>query len=177
MEKELARKNGISDFPETWFSVIDYDVERKIFLPKLWDGTHLATNMRVLVCSKGTSSLRKEAWHAVANCGRTKLKPALAIDLCDKQNIGFALTTFSCEVEQEMRRLNFDEEANFCALVRNWYRAEDDPGISARQRYDWRNQLRRYMLSGFDFSKFPRYTSNVKGNQLYLSQFRERDRL
>ena len=52
--------------PSTWFSVPEFDREHRTFRPKLWDGTHLATRLRCIVCGKGTDGLRKEAWRTVA---------------------------------------------------------------------------------------------------------------
>ena len=63
-----------------------------------------------------------------------KLEYAMATDLPYKQDIGFAITTFSEEAEDVMIKKNYHEEAKFCKLIRNWREAEDEPGIPATER-------------------------------------------
>ena len=68
------------------------------------------------------------------NVARTTgvINHALVEDLVDKQSNAFARKTFSDEVEEEMRKLGYHSEANFCHLIREWYEAED--GLSVFER-------------------------------------------
>ena len=80
----------------------------------------------------------------------------MVTDLPDKQGIGVALTTFSAEVEQSMR---------------NWWIAEDEPGIPAMDRVRYRIELKDYLLEHVDFGSFPPFTPYLKGEfELYAGQ-------
>lgn len=155
--------HGLLGQPDTWFCIPEFSKQRRRLEHKVWDATHLLTNMRRVVCSKGTEKLSKEAWIAASKDKMNSLKPSMVLDLPDKQDIGFALTTFSEEVEISMTKMNFCEEATFCRLIREWWTAEDEPGISAVQRVSQRNNLRQYLLKDVDFGSFPPFTSYVKG--------------
>ena len=67
-----------------------------------------------------------------------------------------------------MRGNNDNFEANFCKLIREWYEAEDNPGISAIDRFDRRFALRDWLLSSVQFNSFPPYGSYVKGIPIVL---------
>lgn len=62
-----------------------------------------------------------------------------------------------------MIKLGFPEEAKFCSLLRNWYRAEDEAGISAWERIKMNIARRDFLLSKVTLSKFPPYKSRVLG--------------
>lgn len=132
------------------------------------DPEHLLTNTRTKVCSTGIPerNITKDAWVAVAKSGKTNgsnLSLALVNDLIDKQNVGFAVKTFSKEVEDAMLTEGFTEEASFCELIRNWYRAQDEPGLSALERHLHEQKLRKWLLKDIDFSIFPPAGSHVRG--------------
>lgn len=148
---------------QEWFSYPEYSKERKQIEPRCWDGTHLMTNLRTRVCDNGLGKLKKAAWHEVARAGKTPLKVAMAVDLIDKQDIEFAKSTFSEAVETSMRELGFPEEADFCQLARNWYRADDEPGISAKLRVQYRVAMKKFLVKDVNFGKFPPYGGYVKG--------------
>ena len=162
-EKSCINHNMGSPYPATWFSVPEYDKKRQRIEPKLWDGTHLLSNLRRVVCEKGTDNLCKEAWLCVAQTNKTQLREPMVTDLVDKQAIEFAKTTFSKEVAAEMIKLGYREEAKFCILVSNWWEAEDEPGVSAKTRFEQRMALRDYLLEGVDFGRFPPYGTHIKG--------------
>ena len=154
---------GMIGFPETWYSIPEFSERRKRIEHKVWDDTHIMTNMRRVVCSSGTKFLRKEAWLSASEDPKVKLQPVTVSDLPDKQDIGFALATFGEDVEKAMKRKNFHEEALFCKLIRNWWNAEDEPGMSALERMEHRMALRTYLLKDIDFGIFPPFTDYIKG--------------
>ena len=59
--------------------------------------------------------------------------------------------------------LGYKNEAKFCRLIREWYQAEDEPGMPALERAKKRLAFRYFLLDGVDFGMFPPYTSYVKG--------------
>lgn len=71
------------------------------------------------------------------------LSKALVEDLVDCQSNSFAQQTFSQKVEDAMRLNGDNNEAMFCRLIREWYTAEDDPGIDVHERCMRRLALRQ----------------------------------
>jgi len=137
------------------------------------DNEHLLVNTRVKCCSSGTkeAGISKEAWLKVARAckeNKTGLTLAHVDDLIDKQSCAFALKTFSYEVEETMRKNGDVNETNFAKLIREWYEAEDKPGLSPFDRICRRLRLRSWLLSGVKFESFPVYGSHVKGIPIVL---------
>ena len=99
------------------------------------DAHHKLFSLRTKVCSTGLPQLgiTRKAWEDAISTD-TMLNPAIVFDLIDKQNNGFAQRTFAADVEDFMRLKGYNKEANFCKMVRNWYEAEDEAGLSATQR-------------------------------------------
>ena len=131
--------------------------------PKCLDGEHLLVNARVKMCKDGMLGLSKQAWHDVSKHDSNIISPSLVVDLVDKQSAENAKRTFSHDVQKCMGELGYDKEPKFCELVRNWYQAEDDPGISASKRAHDRLMFRNYLLDGVDFEQFPQYGNYIKG--------------
>lgn len=75
--------------------------------------------------------------------------------MIDVQDNGYARKTFSIEVEQAMRTKDFEAEADFCRLVREWYDAEDNPGISAENRAKAKLRFRDFLLEESHLDRFP----------------------
>ncbi|CAC5366708.1 unnamed protein product [Mytilus coruscus] len=146
-----------------WFSYPEVSEKRNKMEPKCLDAHHLLVNLRVKVCKDGLQGIQKRAWHAVAEKNRDIISKSLVVDLIDKQNNAFALRTFSTDVESEMRKLGFIREADFCKLIREWYEAEDESGISAVDRMKRRINLKSFLLEGVDFGRYPMYGMYVKG--------------
>ena len=153
----------------SWYSKPLIDENNKPVFGFL-DASHGLVNMRVRVCTKGIPErgIHKDAWIyvATAHAVKTGFKLPVVEDLCDKQNIGFARKTFSQEVENAMRcdpENRYEREADFCKLLRGWYDAEDEPGLSVNERYENRVRLRAWLLEGTNFAVFPPYGSFVLG--------------
>lgn len=54
------------------------------------------------------------------------------------------------------------KEAEFCMLMNDWYKAEDEHGISALERCKMRLSLKEWLLKDVTFSQFPPYGAYVK---------------
>ena len=148
-------KIGETDDEIKWFSYPEFSTERQQIEPKCLDGHHLLTNLRIKVCKDGLTGygLSSKAWKSASESGA--ISRAIVCDLIDKQNNGFARKTFSEEVQEAMKVSGYDKEAEFCELVRNWYSAEDEPGMCALQRFQHRIKFRNYLISGVDLGSFP----------------------
>ncbi|XP_062594720.1 uncharacterized protein LOC134256129 [Saccostrea cucullata] len=79
-----------------------------------------------------------------------------------------AVTHFSPKVEQVMRNNGDERAANLCSDVRLWWKSEDDPGISAKDRFLMRMKLRERLLQDVEFHTFPPPTMYIKGWPIQL---------
>ncbi|KAJ8311131.1 hypothetical protein KUTeg_011317 [Tegillarca granosa] len=86
-------------------------------------------------------------------------------DVIDPMSVPMAVTHFSSEV---MRDNGDIHAADLCHDVRNWWKAEDEAGISAIDRIKMRFCLRDRLLRDVDFSKFPPPTKYVNGWPIQL---------
>ena len=171
-EEEWRRNNVFSETTEidgldsniSWYSKPEYVDKRLMHLFFILDAHHLLTNARTKCCSSGIpeAGIDKRAW---VNIARTTgvINRALVEDLVDKQSNAFARKTFSDEVEEEMRKLGYHSEANFCHLIREWYEAEDEPGLSVFERCIRRLKLREWPCSNIHIGRFPPPGSHVNG--------------
>ena len=148
-----------------WYCKPEYIQSTYIHQFAFLDPHHIFTNARVKCCNTGIAErgITKDAWIKVAKDGQAGLNLALVEDLVDRQSDAFAVATFSEEVEQEMLVNGFINEANLCHLLREWYNAEDNPGISAIERCNSRLNMRRWLLNGVQFNKFPPPGSHILG--------------
>ena len=126
---------------------------------------HLITNCRVKVCKDGfvERGIYKRAWMDVARDNSTNLRVPHVEDLIDKQSDAIAREIFSKDVELFMKRKGYNKEAEFCSIIRQFYEAEDEPGLSAKERCRRRMVLRRWLLQGVHFNKFPPYGVYIRG--------------
>ncbi|CAC5422641.1 unnamed protein product [Mytilus coruscus] len=157
--------------PQYWYTkpkLIHSDSDSRYLLDFL-DPEHLLTNMRTKVCTIGINKagIKREAWIQVAKYGKqngSNLSLALVEHLLDKQNVAFAIKTFSEEFEIAMKNAGYHTEANFCGLIRNWYRAQDEPGLSCYERHLYEQSLRQWLLEDVRFEIFPppgRYVKDI----------------
>ena len=164
-QSPVGHKMSIQGITEErdWFSYPETHGETSQPIAKCLDGHHLFVNLRVRICKDGVQGVRKEAWHKVAEHDHDIISKSLVVDLIDKQRNSYARRTFSVEVEQCMRDLGYEQEANFTKLVREWYQAEDDRAIPALQRAKQRLAFRDELLNGVSFGSFPPHGMYIKG--------------
>ena len=146
-------------------STPEYSPEIQRMLLFLLDTHHVLVNSRALVCSKGIpdGNIQRKAWQAVAKRNSTALNIVMVDDLLDKQSNSMAKITYSQEVEDKMKQLHFDKEAEFCHLMRNWYEVEDEPSITADEQFHRRINLCNFLLEDISFTQFPPYGSHIRG--------------
>ena len=141
---------------------------KKFLLVKCLDGHHIRTNIRSKICKDGTAELKRQAWVDVAKSKNTNLSIAM-IDvnkdgkILDQQNDKYVRTMFSDEVEDELTLMGYSSEAKFTRLLREWYEAEDLPGISAEGRCKRALALREWLLKDYSFENFPPPGMHIKG--------------
>ena len=151
-------------FNETWTVEADDGRQRIIhrwyaqplqmhdtYIQPVIDPHHLFTNNRVRCCTKGMTGMgiSPYAWWDVPNeCKEngTGLSLEIAKELRDKQRNSFAQTTFSDQVESEMMKM-YVNEAEWCSIIRHFYMAVDDAGVSPTLRLKWLLDMREKLLS------------------------------
>ena len=170
--KSAFFKDGmhIDDYsaPYIWYSKPEYFSSVGEHIVYLLDCHHLFVNARCYVCQNGISGLgvKKEAWVAIAKSKSNKqtgLNIAIVRDMIDRQSNAIAQIVFSENVEREMRKTGWLTEATFCAKIRNWYRAEDEPGLDVKERQVARIALRTMLLESVNLAEFPPPGNHVAG--------------
>lgn len=162
----FSAETTVSNFGQVvWFSKPEFNQNTHSYIFSYLDVHHLITNCRIKVCKDGfpEREISKKAWIEVARENRTNLKLPHVEDLVDKQSDAIARETFSKEVQRDMERLGFKKEAQFCKLVREFYEAEDEPGIETEERCHRRLNFREWLLDGVNFGCFPPYGSHIRG--------------
>jgi hypothetical protein len=118
------------------------------------DPHHIFVNDRSKGCSQGMRDMgiAAEVWWEVAKNSRqnrTGLPWEIAKELWDRQSNSYAQTTFSENVQLEMKKTGNQNEAQWCRLIRHWYSAVDDAGISVETRLQYLPEMRTYLLGFF----------------------------
>lgn len=149
-----------------WFSKPHTDKHGKVRF-HFTDCSHILTCLRAKICTTGIAGLRKQAWVDASISEDTNLNIGIVVECIDKQSVPFAKRMFGDDVETYMFNKNYVEEAKFVNLIRRWYEAEDNAGISAADRSIRRLNLRQYLLerSHGCFSSFHTKLSTSRGFQ------------
>jgi hypothetical protein len=138
------------------------------------DAHHIYVNNRSKVCAHGMPmmDITRDAWVRVASKERengTKLSLELVNELRDRQRNSFAETTFSVAVQAEMEKNGDIAEAKWCELIRQWYHAIDEAGISVSERMTAFLAMRTHLLALYNPLHFPPPGNSVSG--LPMAQF------
>ncbi|CAG2230153.1 unnamed protein product [Mytilus edulis] len=138
------------------------------------DPHHIFVNNRSRCCSKGMSGMgiNPSSWWKVAEDSvnnKAGLSIEVAKELRDRQKHSFAQATFSEKVEKVMEINGDVREANWCSLIRNWYSAIDDAGISVDTRLQKMLDIRSYLLPFLRTGHFPPQGAYIAG--LPIAQF------
>ena len=147
---------------DEWFSKPEMEDDGRMLLHYV-DACHILTCIRTKICTSGNPILKKQAWEDVAASGKTTLNIALITDCVDKQNVAKARRIFDKDVEECMQQMGYTKESIFCKIMREWFDAEDDKGISATERCRRRLALRSWLLESVDFGAFPPQTQYMRG--------------
>ena len=157
------------------YYVPEFDIETEEFGLFSYDKTHLGTNFRKALCLNKVQGIQKKAWEVVADRNPKILHPSI-IQVSDEGKIldqmkeSLALNMVSAEVETEMERDGYVKEAELCNVLREGlFVADDQPGVTAKERCIKRLKLIQWLDKGVNFGNFPPYGSKIKGlsNILY----------
>ena len=156
-----------------WYSQPEYHDANAMHVPFLLDCHHLFVNAICFVCQNGIPGLgvSKEAWLEVAKSNKETqvgLNIAMVTDMIDRQSNSITQIVFGTKVEAEMRRRGYNNEAQFCATIRQWYNAEDTPGLPATERHRARMDMRNMLLDSVNLATFPPPGSHIGGMPIIM---------
>ena len=143
-------------FPE--FSEVRQQIEVRTM-----DYTHQLTNLRGIICKRGLENVKKSEFERIANLFPEILSKGIVQGELDKQCASLAIELFSEKVECKLLQNRARNEALFVKLVRNWYKACDERGMSADDRVNNLWAFYAYLTKDIEFNKFPAYGQYVKG--------------
>ncbi|KAJ8316700.1 hypothetical protein KUTeg_005748 [Tegillarca granosa] len=155
----------IGSYPDYWFYIPEFSYDRQQLEVRYIDSSHLLTRTRRKVCNGGIDKLSSKPWLKAASTRKTFLTSVMVEDVIDPMSVPMSVTHFSSEV---MRDNGDIHAADLCHDVRNWWKEEDEAGISAIDRIKMRFCLRDRLLRDVDFSKFPPPTKYVNGWPIQL---------
>ncbi|XP_078686954.1 uncharacterized protein LOC144919385 isoform X2 [Branchiostoma floridae x Branchiostoma belcheri] len=127
------------------------------------DPHHIRTNVRGSVLRNQIINVELEGFKKVAEGGRTKLKTVMLTECVDMQSKEMCDVLFSAEVASELYRIGYKSTADFVMAMHGWYRANDCPGLDAKERVLLRLRMRDWLLDGVDFDVYPPPGRYVKG--------------
>ena len=127
------------------------------------DYTHQLTNLQSIVCREGIENVCRNEFVRICNEFPSILSKAIVEGECDKQCASMAIQLFSEDVERKLTENDAVHEALFIKLVRNWYKACDERGMSADDRVNNLWAFYAYHSKDVAFDMFPAYTQYVKG--------------
>ena len=115
----------------SYFSYPEFNLKRNQIEHRTLDYSHILTNMKTHILTKGYDFCKKEHFQELARLNPDLLSRPLVYDNIDQQNVYSAISMFSEEVEKFLREKGHEESASFVCLVREWYAACDARGVRA----------------------------------------------
>ena len=106
-----------------YFSYPDFNTERKQLQFKTFDFTHILTNLRTQILTRGLPYCTKEHFEKLCHDRPDILSISLVCEKIDQQNAFTAMCMFNYDVEKYMRDNKFLDTADFVKLVREWHEA------------------------------------------------------
>ena len=122
---------------------------------RTFDFTHILTNLRTQILTRGLDYCRKEHFEELSRNKPEILSLALVFDKTDQQNAFTAMRMFNYDIERYMRENGFNETANFIRLVRNWHDACNRHGLSADTRVCTLKEMHDFLTEGINFNAVP----------------------
>lgn len=141
----------------------EYSQKRQQIEVRTLDYTHQLTNLRGIICRSGIQNVKKSEFVRISNLFPNILSKGIVQGELDAQCASLAIELFSEKVEVKLIENNAMEEALFVKLVRNWYKACDERGMSADDRINNLWAFYAYLTKDINFDKFPGYSQYIKG--------------
>ena len=137
------------------FSYPEFSLKRQQVEHRTLDYTHILTNMKTHILTKGYDFCQKEHFQELATEKPNLLSRPLVFDNIDQQNAYSAILMFSVPVENFLRRKGHIKSADFMCLVREWHTACNECGIRADTRVSMLYNMYRFLTKDIHFDRFP----------------------
>ena len=141
--------------PMELFCYPEMSAERHQLEPRTFDFTHILTNIRNQILTRGFDYCRKEHFQELCTKRPDILSIALVYDKIDTQNAFTAMKMFNYSVERWMNKNGYTDTAKFVRLVRNWHDACNRRGLSADTRVRYLHEMHVFMTSAVNFNAVP----------------------
>ena len=138
-----------------FFSYPAYATTRDQIEFRTFDFTHILTNIRTQILTRGLEYCKKEHFEHLCTHKPGILSLALVFEKTDQQNAFTAMRMFNYDVERYMKEQGFNETAEFIKLVRNWHDACNRRGITADVRVAWLTDMHEFLTRNINFDAVP----------------------
>ena len=147
----------------TIFNYPEVSKSRKQLEFRTFDYTHILNNIRYHICNKGIDNVSYEAFIRVSDTNHDVLPRAIVEDKMDRQNCLISQRFFSEEVQEILTENGDLSEAKFVKLIRNWFRACDERGLTVTERLKFWNEMYYYLVNQSALADFPPKTTHIAG--------------
>ena len=137
------------------FCYPEFSEDRQQLEPRTFDFTHILTNMRCQILTRGFDFCPKHHFEELCKDRPDILSIASVFDKIDMQNAFTAMRMFHYNVERWMKDKGYLETAKFIKLVRNWHDACNRRGLTADTRVRYLNELHVFLTHGINFNCVP----------------------
>ena len=138
-----------------YFSYPNYSQVRHQVEFRTFDFTHILTNLRMQILTRGLEYCHKEHFEHLSRNRPDILSLALVFDKTDQQNAFTAMRMFNYDVERYMCKNRFVDTANFIQLVRNWHDACNRRGIPSDDIVHALKKMHKFLTNGINFNCVP----------------------
>ena len=104
--------------------------------PRIFDYSHILTNMRMHICKTGYDFCRMEHYTELCQEQPEILSQAVVLYRIDPMNVYTVIKFFGECVQEWMESKGYTHTASFIQLVRNWNRACNERGMAADERVE-----------------------------------------
>ena len=137
------------------FSYPEYNKKRKQIEHCTLDYTHILTNMKTHILTKGYEFCPKEHFQELARLKPDLLSRPLVFDNINQQNAYSAIAMFSMPVQNFLEEKGHSESAKFVQLVHEWHSTCDTRGLRADVRVTLLYNMYCFLTQDIDFNRFP----------------------
>ena len=137
------------------FSYPEFNSERNQLEPRTFDFTHILTNIRCQILSRGFDYCKKEHFEELCKDKPDILSIALVFDKINMQNAFTAMCMFNYSVQRWMEQKGYTETTTFIKLIRNWHDACNRRGLSADTHVRYLTDMYSFLVQGINFNGVP----------------------
>ena len=137
------------------FSYPEFSCERNQLEAITFDFTHILTNIRCQILTRGFDYCKKEHFEELCKDRPDILSIALVFNKKDTQNAFTTMRMFNYSVQRWMEKKGYTETPTFIKLIRNWHDACNRRGLSADTRVRYLTDMYSFLVKGINFSRVP----------------------